>query len=144
MNEIMRILKNRMGDQVDNYRFPPPVFETMRGELLDLDLEKGILRARYPVLEEYLNPYSSLQGGIIAAAVDNTLGPLSVLVAPPNVTRKLELTYSLPIRLNQGFLNVEAGFLGQDGLRLLFKAEVRDPEGRRMARAKAVHVLIDP
>jgi len=34
-----------------------------------------------------------MQGGMIAAAVDNTIGPLSFLVAAPNVTRRLEMKY---------------------------------------------------
>jgi len=33
---------------------------------------------------------------MVAAAADNTLGPLSVLVAPPNLTRRMEITYARP------------------------------------------------
>ena len=67
---------------------PPPVFTSMQGEFVDFDLEEGILVTRFPVRQDYLNPYGAMQGGMVAAAVDNTLGPLSMLVAPPNVTRK--------------------------------------------------------
>jgi len=90
---VMGILRDRLGDRVAEYAFPPPVFALMKGEFVELDLDAGLLSARFPVLESYLNPYGSMQGGMIAAAVDNTLGPLSVLVAPPNVTRRLEVKY---------------------------------------------------
>jgi hypothetical protein len=38
-----------------------------------------------------------MQGGMIATAVDNTIGPLRDVVAPPNVTRTLEMRNSHPV-----------------------------------------------
>jgi hypothetical protein len=43
------------------------------------------LEARFPVLHEFQS-YKVTQGAVLAAAVDNNLGPLSTL--PPNVTRR--------------------------------------------------------
>jgi len=91
---VFDLLRRRLGDRLDDYLIPPPVFQTLRGEFLAYDPQAGLLRTRFPVLPEYLNPYGSLQGGVVAAAIDNTLGPLSMLVAPPNVTRRLEMKYS--------------------------------------------------
>lgn len=136
---IMTILRDRLGDRIEEYAFPPPVFAAMQGEFVSLDLEAGTLSARFPVLAHYLNPYGTMQGGMIAAAVDNTLGPLSVLVAPPNVTRRLEITYSQPVSPEMGHLVVTAQLLDRQGRRLTFKAEVRSPAGQRLARAKATH-----
>ena len=82
-------------------------------------------------------------GGMVAAAVDNTLGPLSVLVAPPNVTHRLEMTYSRPVTLDIGHVIVRARLIERQGRRLLFRADVRSPEGLRLARSKAVHWIID-
>lgn len=141
--EIIEIMKRRLGDRTAQYLFPPPVFTTLQGQFAALDLERGILETRFPVLERYLNPYHTLQGGMIAAAVDNTLGPLSVLVAPPNVTRRLEMTYSAPVPLETGSILVKAVYDGREGRRLFFSAEVRGPDGLRMARAKALHYIID-
>jgi acyl-coenzyme A thioesterase PaaI-like protein len=53
---------------------PPPVFESMQGEFLEFDEKDKVLKARFPILDTYLNPYGSMQGGMIAAAVDNVLG----------------------------------------------------------------------
>jgi acyl-coenzyme A thioesterase PaaI-like protein len=49
------------------------------------------------LLEKYRNPFGTMQGGMIATAVDNTIGPLRDVVAPPNVTRTLEMRYSHPV-----------------------------------------------
>ncbi len=140
---IMATLKQKLGDRLDTYRFPPPVFATMGGQFVALDLDAGTLTAQFPVRERDLNPYGTMQGGMIAAAVDNTLGPLSVLVAAPNVTRRLEMTYSRPVTLDIGHIRVTARLVERQGRRLFFRADVRDPEGRRLARAQAVHWIMD-
>ena len=140
---IMDILRERLGDRIDEYAFPPPVFSAMQGEFVAFDLEAGTLTARFPVLAHYVNPYGTMQGGMIAAAVDNTLGPLSVLVAPPNVTRRLEMTYSRPVTPEMGHIFVTAQLLDRQDRWLSFKAEVRSPTGQRLARARASHWIVD-
>ena len=140
--EIMTVLRRRLGAQIDHYHFPPPVFAAMQGEFLALNLEEASLTVRFPILANQLNPYGSMQGGIIAAAIDNTVGPLSVLVAPPNVTRHLELTYSKPVRAEVGWITVRADLIERQDRRLTFKAEVFDPQKNRLVRARAEHWII--
>jgi len=140
---IMDIIRRRLGERVDRYRVPPPIFEAMQGEFLAYDAETGTLTTRFPVLDHYLNPYGAVQGGMVAAAIDNTLGPLSMLVAPPNVTRRLEIKYSRPVTPDLGCVHVEARFLERDGRWLHFKAEVRDEGGALLARARATHWIVD-
>jgi acyl-coenzyme A thioesterase PaaI-like protein len=114
----------------------------MQGEFVAVDVEAGTLTARFPVFEHYLNPYDGVQGGMIAAAVDNTLGPLSMLVAPPNVTRRLEMTYSRPVSLDMGHIIVVGKLVERDGRQLQFAADVRSSSGVRLARARATHWIV--
>jgi acyl-coenzyme A thioesterase PaaI-like protein len=149
---IMAVLNGRLGDRIEEFAFPPPVF-AMQGEFFAFDLEMGTLTVRFPVLADHMNPYGTMQGGMVAAAVDNTLGPLSLLVAPPNVTRRLEMTYSWPVTPEMEHIVVTAQLLDRPrtlGPRpkvrdrwLTFKAAVRSPGGRRLARAKAAHWIIN-
>jgi len=141
--EVIDVLKDRLGDRVDAFVIPPPVFAAMEGRFLELDLDAGVLAARFPVLESYMNPYQTMQGGMIAAAVDNTLGPLSMLVAPPNVTRRLEMTYSRPVTLAMGHVVVHAELLERRERWLFFRADVRSPSGLRLARSKARHWILE-
>lgn len=141
--EIMEILGKRLGDKVENYTVPPPVFTAMGGKFITFDSDGGSLTVQFPVLGSQLNPYGTMQGGMVAAAVDNTLGPLSMLVAPPNVTRKMEITYNRPVRLEIGYIIVQATFIEKVDHWLSFKAVVTSPEGSRLARAKAVHWILD-
>jgi acyl-coenzyme A thioesterase PaaI-like protein len=142
-SSIMDIIRDRLGDRLDDFLIPPPVFGTMQGEFLAFDLDAGSLTTRFPVLEEYLNPYGAMQGGMVAAAVDNTFGPLSLLVAPPNVTRRLEMKYSRPVTTDLESITVTARFQGRQGKQLTFSAEVRDPQGVLLARARAIHWIVD-
>jgi acyl-coenzyme A thioesterase PaaI-like protein len=142
-DEIMDIIRDKLGDQQDRYLIPPPVFHAMEGEFLRFDPDAKSLTTRFPILEAHLNPYGAVQGGMVAAAVDNTLGPLSMLVAPPNVTRRLHMKYSRPATPDLGYLTVSAKLQEHEGRWLKFTADVRDPEGVLLARARADHWIID-
>jgi acyl-coenzyme A thioesterase PaaI-like protein len=139
----MDIIRGKLGDQADEYELPPLVFTFMQGEFLEYDEENGVLTNRFPVLKDYLNPYGAMQGGVVAAAVDNTFGPLSMLVASPSVTRRIELKYSSPITMDLEFITVKATFLEHEDRWLRFKAEVRDPKGKLLARAWSQYWIVD-
>ena len=102
LNEFMKVAKEKLGERVNGYLFPPPIFLAMKGEFVDVDLQSHSLTTRFPILDTYRNPYGTMQGGMIVAAVDNTIGPLSITVAPLNVTRTLEMKYSHPVKPEMG------------------------------------------
>ena len=142
-SSYLKLFEERLGDRANEFLIPPPVFEAMEGEVLQIDLDEGLLVTRFPVKRTYLNPYRTMQGGMVAAAVDNTFGPLSMLVAPPNVTRRFEMKYSRPIGEEVGAIMVQGRFLGRDGRRLFLTADVRDPDNRLLARAQATHWVLE-
>lgn len=141
--DFMATIQAKFGERMRDYQFPPPVFTAMQGEFLEFDLSNGTLKARFPIRQSYLNPYGSMQGGMIAAAVDNTLGPLSVALASPNVTRTLELKYSHPVLPEMGYIIVHARLVDRDDPRLTFQARVSSPDGKKLATCKATHWIID-
>jgi acyl-coenzyme A thioesterase PaaI-like protein len=143
LSSVMEIMQARLGDRIDEFILPPPVIEFMQAELLEFDPGLARLRMRFPVLEDYLNPYGVMQGGLVAAAVDNTLGPLSMLVAPPNVTRTLDMKYSRSITPELGSIIVDGRLVERQDRRLNFSADVRDQDGQLLARARAVHWILE-
>ena len=143
-NQIIAALHRQHGDRIGQYAFPPPIFNAMQGQILDFDSQQAVLSVRFPVLESWLNPYGMMQGGMLAAAMDNAIGPLGALVAPANVTRHMEVKYSRAATLDIGFVCVIARLVERDGRWLIFKAEANDPDGLRLARAKARHWILDP
>ena len=118
---IMEIIQKRLGDRFADYLIPPPVFLAMQGEFIEFDLDSGML----------------------AAAADNTIGPLSMLVSPPNVTRRLEMKYSRPVTSDLEYITVQGSLVGRKASQLNFSAEVRDPQGTLLARARATHWIVE-
>lgn len=121
-----------------NLRLPPPVFETMEGAFVAFDEGGARLRVRFPVLERFQNPMGHMQGGAIAAAIDNGIGPLSYLVAPPSATTELTTTYLRPVGPDEAAIEVEAWLVERAGRRLVFDARVTNGAGETVALARAV------
>jgi acyl-coenzyme A thioesterase PaaI-like protein len=142
-SSIVDTIHDRLGERLGENLIPPPAFVTMHGEFDAFDAASGVLATRFPVLEKHLNAYGSMQGGMVAAAVDNTLHLLSMLVAPPNVTRRLQMKYSRPVTPDLEYVTVKGRLLERKGRWLALSAEVRDQEGVLMARARAVHWVVD-
>ena len=142
-SSIVEPIHHTLGDRLDEDLIPPPAFVAMHGEFRAFDAKAGVLAAHFPILEQHLNAYGSIQGGMVAAAVDNTLHPLSMLVATPSVRRRLQMKYSRPATPDLEYISVKGRLLERNGRWLKFSAEVRDQEGTLLARARAVHWIVD-
>lgn len=141
--ELLAILEDNLQGRDDTIVFPPPVFDAMKGEILKYKQQDESITVRFPILHEQLNPYGTMQGGVIAAAIDNTIGPLSMLVSPPNFTRYMNVKYGRAISPELGFVYVTARFTGKKKRQLFFEAVVEDSDGNKLASAKAIHWVID-
>ena len=127
----------RMGELLAGgaLQIPPPVFVEMGGEIVAWDMAAKSLAVRFPVQARFQNPMGYMQGGMIAAAVDNVVGPLSFMVAPPSVTRSLTMEYLRPIPPSLAEFTVVARLVAAEGVELLFEAEVRRGPGTLLAKA---------
>lgn len=123
-------------------KIPPPVFSEMGGRIDHFDADGGRLVARYPVQARYQNPLGTMQGGMIAAVIDNTLGPLSFLVAPPSVTRVLEVRYVRPVTPDLPEIIAEAYVVARDEREVQIHVDVTSPAGKLLARGKATQVIL--
>ncbi len=59
---------------------PPPTYKLFSGEVLEFDREAKTLRTAFSANEDMLNPAGNVQGGILAAFMDDTMGPLAVIM----------------------------------------------------------------
>ena len=127
---------------------PPPSFTTMNTEVVDYrpgDAETNlgaVLTVRIPNDERWHNPMGLMQGGALGMAVDNAIGPLSYLVAPPSSTTQLALTYIAPVTPDLDAVTVEATFAHRAGRQLVFDAEVRGPDGTVLTVARATNRIV--
>ncbi|GAB5534092.1 MAG: PaaI family thioesterase [Rubricoccaceae bacterium] len=122
---------------------PPPSFTSMECEVVDYqpgapDTNVGArMTVRIPVRKRWQNPMGLMQGGALAMAVDNVIGPLSYLVAPPSSTTQLALTYLAPVTPDMEDITAEGVFVHRAGRQLVFDAEVKGPDGTALTAARA-------
>jgi uncharacterized protein (TIGR00369 family) len=142
MRYFVQLAKKHYPNGFNEVVLPPPVFISMGAEFIKIDQEKAEIEVKFPIPESTLNPFGSMQGGIIAAAVDNAVGPLSMLVSPINFTRDMSLKYRKPVSKDYDYIIVKAVLTEKKGRRLFFSAEVRDPEGTLLVSAKLMNWIV--
>lgn len=140
---VREALQQRMRQSSLDLVIPPPAFLSMQGEFVAFDEQAQTLKTRFPILPAQLNPFGTMQGGMIAAAVDNTVGPLSLLLGPASVTRRLEMKYRRAIAAADEYIEVQARLIGVHKRRLLLEASVANPAGVEVATAKSTHWMIE-
>lgn len=141
--KVIKMLMDRFQNNTINVQIPPPIFISMKAQIIAFDNEAGSMTVKFPILEDHLNPFGNVQGGMVAAAIDNTLGPLSMLIAPLNFTRLFEVKYRQIIKQNYGHMVVTGYFLEQIKRQLFFSADVKDPSGTILATAKSTHWIVE-
>jgi len=146
INEIQKyienILKKKYGNIEGSFILPPPVFTSMDAIVLEYDEVRLFIKIKFPLKETYSNPFGKMQGGMIAAAIDNAFGPLSMLTTQLNFTRTLEIKYKRQIDMNNEYIVVEANVIDQELNKLHMMAKVFDHDSCVMATAKATNYIV--
>ncbi|RME64125.1 MAG: PaaI family thioesterase [Caldilineae bacterium] len=138
--DILTLLQERIPPGVP-LEIPPKCFVEMGGEFLCFDPEARVLVARFPVEARWQNPTGAMQGGLIVAAIDNTIGPLSYLVAPPSVTTQLNATFIRPVTPDEPYIQVTGEVYEITRRQLHMRAEVHNQAGKLLATATASSVI---
>lgn len=136
MSRLLELLPSDTG-----MKLPPRVFTDMEGEFIEF-VEGETLTARFPNKERYMNPFGFMQGGIIVAAIDNTIAPLSYILAPTNITKEINTTFKRPIRQSDRFIDVIASMVEIASTHIILQAEVRNEKGKLAAKGMANCVFI--
>jgi uncharacterized protein (TIGR00369 family) len=80
---------------------PPPAAATLGWELLAVDPDAGTIEVAFRASEAFLNPVGVIQGGFLAAMLDDTLGPALVATLGPGEfapTTDLHVQFLRPAR----------------------------------------------
>ncbi len=139
-DELLKKISAKLPEQA-NIDIPPKIFVDMEGEYIDYQ-EGQSLTARFPVKERYQNPLRAMQGGMIVAAMDNTFGPLSYMVAPPSVTTHINATYIRPVTAKDKYIDVTATVIEITKSMLHMRAEVRNLDGDLVAISQLINYYV--
>jgi acyl-coenzyme A thioesterase PaaI-like protein len=140
--DVIELYNKVLGEKIDSYDLPPPSFEVMQCKILEFNAEEKFMIVKIPVLKDWLNPYGTMQGGMIIAAVDNAVGPLSLLVAPKNMTRNIESKLLKPILMESEFIYVKATLSEEKKRRLTFNIIVKDKDENIYAKATVINWIL--
>jgi uncharacterized protein (TIGR00369 family) len=101
------------------------------------------VRGRFRLPARYQGAPGIIHGGIIAVVFDEALGKVNRFHDVRAVTAELTVEYLRPIRVDQE-IHVEAFHVERNDRNLIHEGEIRDAEGRLLARSWGRFVAIDP
>src|SRR4051812_38055424 len=82
----LRMSTPRVGpfwDSIEGRAPMPPVAELLGWTLESIDPQGGNIVVRFEARPEFTNPLGNVQGGLLAAMLDDTMGPALVATLPP-------------------------------------------------------------
>ena len=122
----------------DVFPTPSPSSTTLGFEVLALDMKAWTTRVRFDGKSEFRNPAGYIQGGFLAAMLDDTIGFLAGMKTAPNAlpsTVDLHTSFLRPVRV--GVIEVAAK-LSDIGRAMIFaQATLYDTRGKEAARSSA-------
>ena len=125
-------------DVMEGRRPAPPAAVLLGFQLLEVDPEKGTLRAQFDASPQLLNPNGNIQGGFLAAMLDDTLGPaLVATLGPDQFAPTIELKVNFVRPANVGKLIGEGRVVSKGSSIAFLSGELRSPDGELIATATA-------
>jgi uncharacterized protein (TIGR00369 family) len=125
-------------DVMEGRAAAPPAAVLLGWELMAIDPEAGTIEVAFTAGEQFLNPAGAIQGGFLAAMLDDTLGPALVATLGPGLfapTTDLHVQFLRPAR--PGRLTGH-GRIVRRGREVAFLAgELLDDSGQVVAAAVA-------
>lgn len=121
---------------------PPAAAKTLGWELIEVDPERSMITVAFDAGESLLNPAGVVQGGFLAAMLDDTLGPALVATLGPTQfapTADLHVQFLRPA--HPGRL-IGHGRVERRGRDIAFlSGELIDESGSTVASATATSVI---
>lgn len=130
-------------DMVEGRAPAPPAAKLLGWKLVSVDPEAGTVKIQFEARLEFLNPVGTVQGGILAAMLDDTMGPAaSFHLGGDGFAQTLELKVSFmrPGRVGPIFGEARVVHRGRDIVFL--EGALRDGEGTLLATATATGRII--
>ena len=127
---------------IDGGRELSPVATLLGWELIDAGDDHQPFRVRFEGKPEFCNPAGNIQGGMLAAMLDETLSPaLASRLGPGEFPATLEMKISFTAPARVGELVGEARVVSQGKTICFLEANLRDIGGQVVAAATATAML---
>jgi uncharacterized protein (TIGR00369 family) len=130
-------------DALDGRRPLPPAAATLGWELSWVAPERGEIEVFFAARDEFTNPIGSVQGGFLAAMLDDTLGPALIATLPDGAfAPTLELKVSFLRPASPGRIIGTGRVVHRGGSIAFLAGELRDDAGNMLATATATARIV--
>ena len=129
-------------DAMEGRAPPPPAAVTLGFKLLEIDPSRGTIRVQFEGKREFLNPMGVVQGGFLAAMLDDTLGPALVCTLPPGQfapTIELKVNFIKPAQL--GLLFGEGRIVARGNTIAFLASELRTGAGELITATATARIV---
>lgn len=140
-NDVHKTTSGQETDQVDLGPVPH-CFNFMQAQVIDF-MPGMSMTISFPVLENYLNPARTMQGGFITAAFDNVFGPLCYSATQTTATTTVDIStsYHRPI-LEGDELTITATIKSLGRTKIHMVAEAYNQEKKLIATATTNYIHV--
>lgn len=122
---------------------PPPAARLLGWKVLEAKPGSGRIRVQFEATQDFTNPLGNVQGGFLAAMLDDTLGPaLATTFEEHEFAPTLELKVSFIRPAHPGTLFGTGWVVHRGGSVAFLQGELHDSEGDLLATATATARLV--
>lgn len=140
-DEKPRVSDAEMLARFQNSKKRPPCSETLGMHLVEVEQAAQRIRMDFQVPAMFANPTGAVQGGFIAAMMDEAMSTCCIIASNVTMTAPtLEMKTSYLRRLMPGKASVEARILKWGRSAAFMEAECVDDDGRLVAKATATAI----
>ncbi len=121
----------------------PPAAQTLGWQLEEVDPDAGTVRIAFVARPEFANPTGAIQGGFLAAMLDDTMGPaLIATLEPDQFAPTVELKVNFVRSARPGRLVGTARVVHRGGTIAFLAGELHDEAGQLVATASATARIV--
>jgi len=121
----------------------PPTAALLGWRLIELNIEEEWINVGYDAKPEFLNPAGNVQGGILAAMLDDAMGPIVVAVTNAEaIAPTIDLNVSFIRPVKPGPISVMAQITNMRKQVVFLEGKLFDLNGKLCARAVASSLLV--
>lgn len=121
----------------------PPAADTLGWELVAIDPDAGTIEVAFEATEAFANPMGNVQGGFLAAMLDDTMGPaLAATLAPDQFAPTLELKVSFMRPARPGRVVGRGRVVHRGGTIAFLEGSLHDPAGAVLATSTATARIV--
>jgi uncharacterized protein (TIGR00369 family) len=122
----------------------PPISKLLGWHLIDLKAEEGVIKVGFEGKAEFCNPSGFIQGGMLAAMLDDTMGPAAFIMSEGKLfTPTITMTVSFLSPGKVGSFVCEAKVLQMGKTVVFVEGKLMDAAGTLIATTSSTSRLVE-